>query len=260
MTGKFPHVCFDRFLDSNEEQMVARGAQRMALLESKRWETRAEIPVGFAVGATGQQKREAQQAFEEWEKFANVNFKFGTSQQKVIKVSFDPRGGAWSMLGTDAIRTSNQTATMNLGFNQAGTYLHEVGHALGLIHEHQNPEGGMQWNREAVIRALSGPPNNWDRQTIENNMFRKYSRNQINGTQLDPRSIMMYAFPASWTTNGFGTKQNAVLSETDKSHIAKLYPGRFEPAPIDTDPISPKKSNWFWEFVADLIRAWRDAK
>jgi len=30
-----------------------------------------------------------------------------------------------------------------------GTVLHEFGHALGLIHEHQNPaSGGFKWNRE----------------------------------------------------------------------------------------------------------------
>ena len=31
--------------------------------------------------------------------------------------------------------------------------LHEFGHALGLIHEHQNPKGGgIEWNRDAVQR------------------------------------------------------------------------------------------------------------
>ena len=31
--------------------------------------------------------------------------------------------------------------------------LHEFGHALGLIHEHQNPEGGIEWNEPAVKAA-----------------------------------------------------------------------------------------------------------
>ena len=49
--------------------------------------------------------------------------------------------------------------------------LHEFGHALGLIHEHQNPIQAIDWNKPAVIADLSGPPNNWDRDTIEHNMF-----------------------------------------------------------------------------------------
>ena len=34
--------------------------------------------------------------------------------------------------------------------------LHEFGHALGLIHEHQSPfPGGFEWNREAVSEDTS---------------------------------------------------------------------------------------------------------
>ena len=40
---------------------------------------------------------------------------------------------------------------MNLGFVDRATVLHEFGHAIGLIHEHQSPfKGGFQWNREEV--------------------------------------------------------------------------------------------------------------
>ena len=40
---------------------------------------------------------------------------------------------------------------MNLGFVDRPTVLHEFGHALGLIHEHQSPfKGGFEWDREEV--------------------------------------------------------------------------------------------------------------
>ena len=40
---------------------------------------------------------------------------------------------------------------MNLGFVDRATVLHEFGHSLGLIHEHQSPfKGGFEWNREEV--------------------------------------------------------------------------------------------------------------
>ncbi len=54
--------------------------------------------------------------------------------------------------------------------------LHEFGHTLGLIHEHQNPNRPINWNRAAVIADLSGPPNNWDEETIENNIFKRTTR------------------------------------------------------------------------------------
>ena len=100
---------------------------------------------------------------------------------------------------------------------------HEFGHALGLIHEHQNPGGAIPWNREAVIRDLSGPPNNWSLQTIEHNMFEPYAKADTNYTTLDKASIMMYPIPVSWTTNGFSVGLNGDLSPTDKSFIRNQY-------------------------------------
>ena len=42
----------------------------------------------------------------------------------------------------------------------------------------------------------------------------------------DPDSIMLYAFPAQWTTNGVATHANDVLSSLDKEFIAgaAMYP------------------------------------
>ena len=75
-----------------------------------------------------------------------------------------------------ALSVPNNQPTMNLGFNQPGTYLHEWGHAFGGIHEHANPKGGIQWNREQVYKDLGGPPNYWSREQVERNMFAKYKR------------------------------------------------------------------------------------
>jgi hypothetical protein len=46
-----------------------------------------------------------------------------------------------------------------------GTALHELGHVLGMEHEHQNPFAGIKWHELAVYDALAKPPNNWDRDT-----------------------------------------------------------------------------------------------
>jgi len=44
---------------------------------------------------------------------------------------------------------------MNLGFVDRPTVLHEFGHALGLIHEHQSPfKGGFEWNKDEVRGSL----------------------------------------------------------------------------------------------------------
>jgi len=94
-----------------------------------------------------------------------------------------------------------------------------------LIHEHQTPAGGIRWNRDAVIRDLSGPPNNWDVATIESNVLNRYGSGTVSQfTDFDPESIMLYAFPSSWTLDNMTFPSNTVLSETDKDFIAKQYP------------------------------------
>ena len=78
------------------------------------------------------------------------------SQLFIFPYSFISLGqGSWSYLGTDATRVPKESFTMNLGFVDRPTVLHEFGHSLGLIHEHQSPfPGGFKWNRENVRSIL----------------------------------------------------------------------------------------------------------
>jgi hypothetical protein len=48
-----------------------------------------------------------------------------------------------------------ESLTMNLGFFDKATVLHEFGHAIGLIHEHQSPfKGGFEWDKDEVSSKL----------------------------------------------------------------------------------------------------------
>ena len=63
----------------------------------------------------------------------------------MIRISFEPTAGNWSVLGNLAQNVPPENATMNLGWvldsvdeqpHERGVILHEFGHALGLMHEH----------------------------------------------------------------------------------------------------------------------------
>jgi hypothetical protein len=71
---------------------------------------------------------------------------------------------------------------------------------------------------------LQQPPNNWDLQTIEFNMFHPFDVHETNATPLDKESIMMYPIPTNWTTNGFSAGLNTDLSATDRQFIRTQYP------------------------------------
>ena len=167
--------------------------------------------------------------------YVGLTFNFVSSSQNAdIRISFDTTSGAWSLIGTDcqlAQSASDTTpaqiqteATMNLGWFDAATTMHEFGHALALVHEHQNPNGiAIQWNAPAVYAwALS--TQGWDQATAYAQIMQPYLANLINGSTFDPESIMLYFFPGSLTLNNQGTHQNLRLSPTDVIYINQQYP------------------------------------
>ncbi|MGD9752430.1 MAG: pre-peptidase C-terminal domain-containing protein [Acidimicrobiia bacterium] len=210
------------------ETIVVNGEERAVEPKGKRWPNGSTLQVRFFGGTAAQQAKVVEQA-NWWTAHANLRFDFGNHPQAHIRIAFDASDGAWSYIGTDCAHIPLDQPTMNLGFLTGGTPAHEFGHALGLGHEHQNPRGGIEWNEAEVIRSLSGPPNNWTEEQIRHNVLKKYSITQINGTDFDPDSIMLYFFPGSWVRSGTGTKRNEVLSAVDKSYIASAYPDKLAP-------------------------------
>jgi hypothetical protein len=140
-----------------------------------------------------------------------------------IRISFDPNGGAWSLVGTDNLEEI-ESPTMNFGWLDAPTIMHEMGHMLGMIHEHQNPQGqSIEWDNEKVYEWAK-QTQGWDKQTTQQNIIDKYDISSINGSSFDPQSIMLYFFPAELTTNNVGTEQNVKLSGLDVDWIYHMYP------------------------------------
>ena len=186
--------------------------------------------------------------------YVNLKLTFGSYGNSAdIRITFQHDGSAYSRLGTQSTwykGSRDQPESMNLGWldePRSGSFtwkgvthqfpgctycsvntngsviIHEFGHALGMVHEHQNPTGGIQWNESAVLNYFSGAPNFWNEEQIRFNVLDKYDSNLLNASAYDPKSIMLYAFPASLTTNGVGTTANAIMSPTDIEWMGKIY-------------------------------------
>lgn len=203
----------------------------IAFVTNSLWKNGRVLKVAF-LGGTAQQKADAKRAAAEVEKYANLKFDFSaTAAESDIRIAFDAADGAWSNIGTDALGVAKNQPTMNLGFNQAGTYVHEFVHGVGGIHEHQHPEAGIQWDEAAVYAYYAGAPNYWDKATTKHNVLDTYSRTLTQYSAFDPKSIMLYPIDRQLTKNGFSVGWNNELSDTDKAWLAKVYPKA--DAPVD---------------------------
>ncbi len=205
---------------------------KMALEAGKKWKDGRKLGVYFMDGSAIQKKKVVEYAIQ-WSKYANIKLDFAASKaNSQIRISFKADDGSWSYIGTDNLAIPKSEPTMNFGWlkddTEAEEYervvVHEFGHALGAIHEHQNPKGGIEWNKPAVYAYFSGPPNNWSKEEIDSNVISKYSVDQLNASKYDPDSIMLYQFDGSLIKGGKPTKANKKLSSGDKRFIRQQYP------------------------------------
>ena len=220
----------------------------MALVTSKKWNNGRKLRIKFLDGSV-KQKSLTQKYAEMWSQFANVGFDFKGGATAEIRISFR-QPGAWSAVGTDSLLTDafpKTQPTMNFGWLRDDTdekewrrvVLHEFGHALSAIHEHQSPKNGIKWNIKEVYRVFSGPPNNWSKEKIDFNIIQKYSVTQLNATEFDAKSIMLYAFPGNLIVGGKATSSNTDLSSADKAFIAEMYPKQSQPPQIAAATFDP---------------------
>ena len=208
---------------------------RMALVNSKKWQDGSTLKCRFLDGSP-KMKKKVEAVAHEWEKYSKIKFKFIASGAADIRISFYADAGSWSAVGRDALNQSYfplHQPTMNYGWLRDDTedaeysrvVLHEFGHALGCIHEHQQPKFNRVWDKQAVLKYFQGPPNYWSPADIQSNVLGKYSPAGISATTYDPASIMLYAFDGRLFSDGKGpTNTNTKVSPTDVKMMKSMYP------------------------------------
>lgn len=201
-----------------------------------RWDSGQIIKVGFLEGSTKLKDRvfkTAQRWTIDGEGGANLKFeKVADPEQADIRVAFDRNAGSWSYVGKKALDIQKRTPTMNLGWvsestaekSFASVVLHEFGHAIGLLHEHNHPQANLKWKKDVVYADLMGPPNNWSKKTIDFNVFESYPESRVVCSEdMDRVSIMIYTIPARWLDGQPGIMPSDHLSEDDIKFIRQQY-------------------------------------
>lgn len=223
---------------------------------SRKWLPGQEIRVKFLDGNEYLRGKVRQYA-ELWEEFANVDFVFVPTGKADIRITFGTDKGSWSFVGRDSmkqsyVRKGNESvfapddsgASMNFGwFNDKTsdeefrrTTLHEFGHALGLMHEHQNKNQNIQWNEEAVFAYFA--KQGWSKEKVRSQVLERFGNNsEITNGVYDRLSIMHYYYPPELVKNAAGFPSNTMLSAGDRAIVSDMYPFD-EDAKVRKPPVS----------------------
>lgn len=185
---------------------------------------------------------------ERLQPLVNIKFEFVSDPKKSdVRIKFDCSGGCSSKVGINnrkAVKTENLTSgtrvvpTMYFAWLDIATVIHEFCHVLGMIHEHQNPsQNPIDWNEEAVYCYYLAKNPTWDREQVKINVLERINKQEVNGSNYDKASVMIYSFPAeiacesngqstlmNLTTDGMSVNPTYRLSNGDIQWLEYMYP------------------------------------
>ncbi len=233
------------------------GRARMAIVVASEWKPGTTLHVKFLDGDKVV-KQKVEMVAHGWEDHANIRFAFDDRPDAQIRISF-LQEGSWSYIGKDALQIAAKEPTMNYGWLKPDTedqeysrvVLHEFGHSIGAIHEHQSPGVTIPWDKNAVYAyyALQG----WSHADTDQNVLIPYSPEGMQFSMFDRKSIMLYAVDNRLTIGDWEVGWNTELSEQDKSFIRSRYPFEEKPmaeltvgaAPIDATIGTAGEVDWY---------------
>jgi hypothetical protein len=193
------------------------------------WPTRS-LRVGF-IGDTGSKKLRTwvSEAAEQWSAAAELALVFVDDPDAEIRISFEGTEN-FARIGRAGASVSPGQPTVLLGGIGTSTphdevtqvALHELGHALGAVHEHQTPLAEIRW-REDVVLAYYAEKFHWSEAQVREQVFHQYGASEVEQNRFDPDSIMLYRIPRDWTINGFEALLNVTLSDGDRAFMHEIY-------------------------------------
>ncbi|CAK5268975.1 unnamed protein product [Mycena citricolor] len=208
------------------------GAEAVVGKLDQLWDSGATITYSYLNGTPAQQAK-VDGAILEWFPYANITFQRALAG--ILRISFNTQQGSWSYVGLEALEVPKNQPTLNLGWvsdsaqttqEERGLILHEFGHVLGLMHEHQSPAHGGAVTLDAnAVHAHFASSLGWSADMTKTQVVDHYSTTSVsNFPAVDPSSIMAYFLPPALNEQRVQIPANVSLSESDKAYMVLAYP------------------------------------
>jgi hypothetical protein len=206
--------------------------EHTALLNSAYWGVKGvHCTVGFLERVPADFQQHFLMHANAWGQYANVVFSLaGPGEVPMVRVTC--RGdGYWSYLGPQILSIPADQPTMSLQDFDRGmpesewrrVVRHEVGHTLGLLHEHALPEIIALLDPEAVIADFMATQG-WSRQMIIEQILTPPAPGSYRSRKPNANSIMCYQFAAKDTRNRQPIPGGLDITPDDGAFVGSLYP------------------------------------
>ncbi|WP_192872180.1 matrixin family metalloprotease [Pseudomonas congelans] len=222
--------------ETGDDTGQPRHLARLMVSFSKYWARGRTLKVLFLNNPPAILAAPIVEAARKWLPHINLKLEFVADGASDIRIGFNEHLN-WSAIGTDTLLAEPHESTMEFNVKELYTadqkpmpdltriVLHEFGHALGAVHEHQHPQANIPWN-EPLVRSLLSQTGLSDEE-INTNFFDRYEAADFHHSAYDRDSVMHFDIPNDLTLGDFEIiNVGKTLSSNDIAVMSAIYADR----------------------------------